>query len=362
MKTKFNIQFRLIIITILICFISLFLYLLYSYVKYPGIVENNLQLYSYNNKGSINYSLYLKPNEIYNSNTIDEGKIYISEFVDYLNTEINYELTGDSEADIEANYSVIARVQGFTKSEEQQITIWEKDFPILRGKSINSDDGKLIISEEVRLNLSEYNNLVTRVEESTKIKSNTQIILLMDINLTGTTDNGTFEEHITPNIVIPLNSPMFEITTNNVDKPGTIEETIQVPVPINKTQVIIYSVILGILVFALIFLIFFTVPTPKKDPLEKELGRIFKKHGDRLVALNSSVDISNARNVRSIDDLVKLADEINKPVLYKYSEDYKEITKFFITSEDEIYILDLEYLKAKEEEIDNEELTSNIEE
>lgn len=119
-----------------------------------------------------------------------------------------------------------------------------------------------------------------------------------------------------------------------------------------------YGLIIGISALVIIFLVFFTQAAPKKDPLEIELNKIFKKHGDRLVALSSNVDISNAMQVRSIDDLVRLADEVNRPILYKYSEDYRDINKFFVTNDDEVYVFYLEEPIPKEEIIIIEEKTS----
>lgn len=60
------------------------------------------------------------------------------------------------------------------------------------------------------------------------------------------------------------------------------------------------------------------------------------------MALKSSLDTSNGIVVRSIEDLVRLADELNRPILYKYSEDSKEIDRFFVTFNDELYVFELD--------------------
>jgi hypothetical protein len=158
---------------------------------------------------------------------------------------------------------------------------------------------------------------------------------------------------------------MFEIGGNNkVEKAGAIEETTSIQLPLNKNKIILFGIIIGILVLVLIYLVFFTVPAPIKDPLEKELNKILKKHGDRLVALNNDLEYFNgALNiVKTMDDLVRIADEIERPIFYKYSEEYKEIDKFYITYEDKVYVLDLCELLPKEKvEESSEQLTVNSE-
>ena len=363
MKVQLNKKIKIILILVLIIINVTISSLLYQEVTLLTFEEQENSLFSYNNKGTTDYTVFLKPNNLYSGNSLEEGKLYILEFIDHINTNFIYDYSGQNEVNIKGYYDIAVKVQGITVDNNQIKTIWEKDFPIVHHTNFSSTNGQISINEEVNINLDEYNTFVKETIEATKINCDTILTLLMDINLTGTTDHGTFEEHITPNIVIPLNTPMFEITTNNIEKEGAIEETIQVPVPVDKNKVILYGAIIGISALGLIFLIFFTKPAPKKDALEIALNKIFKKHGDRLVALSSGIDISNARLVRSFDDLVRLADEINKPILYEYSDDYKEINKFFITNDDEIYSFELEGLIIPEEvtEQATEEVPADIE-
>ena len=172
----------------------------------------------------------------------------------------------------------------------------------------------------------------------------------MNVNLNVNINKKYAEEFISPDLVIPLDVAMFEITGNNIeDNPGAIEETIQVKLPANKSLILTYGIILAVLITSLIILIFFTERLSDKSLLERELDKIFKKHGDRLVALNSNINVKNPMVVKSIEDLVRVSDEAGKPVLYRYSDDYNEINKFYVTDENETFVLDLSSLKVSEE-------------
>lgn len=355
MKLKLNKNIRLGLTIIIVIAAIVFSYLIYKEAYDPGFEEQTNAVYSYKNIGSINYSVYLKPNNLYTQSRLEEGKLYITEFVDYVDINFNYEFTGERAADIQGDYSITAKVKGFTSGGEGVTNIWEKDFPIVQYIRINTNDGKVSINENVKLNLIEYVAFAKEIKEATKISSQTSLTLSMNVNIKGVTDKGDFEEFTVPNLVIPLDVSMFEITGNNIiDKPGAIEETIQVPQAVNKNLIIAYGIILFILVIALIFLVFFTTIAPKKDPIEKEINRIFKKHGDRLVALNSDIEVKKAIIVKSIEDLVKISDDIEKPILYKYRVDYKEINKFYVIHEDNNFVFDLKYLKIFEQIEDTE--------
>lgn len=362
MKIKINKKLKTAFVLAFIVCISLCSYLLFNELSNPGFEEQKSKLYSYNNKGSINYTIFLRPNDLYEGHSLGQGKLYITEFVDSIDANFTYEFSGDSDTELNGSYRIIGKVQGFTEDKEKIINIWEKEYQLTRNKTFSTVNKSYNLNENVKIDLDEYNDFVEGIIKSSKINCDTALTLLMEINIKGNTEKGPFEENITPSVVIPLNTLMFEITTNNIEKPGAIEETIQVQLPVDKGQVIFYSIIIGILSLGLIFLIFFVKTAPDKDPLEKELKKIFKKHGDRLVALTNEPTVTEVRSVRSIDDLVRLADEINKPILYKHSDDYKELNKFYVINDNETYVFELTDLFTESVSEVEDELQINTEE
>jgi uncharacterized protein DUF5305 len=165
------------------------------------------------------------------------------------------------------------------------------------------------------------------------------------------TDKGNIQETYSPGIIIPLNGNYFEIGGNLKDeKNGTIEDTKTITLPMDKKKVTILGIAAVICLIGIVFVIFFT-KSVVIDEHEKALKKIFKKHGDRFVALNTEaiVTFKNRNVVKSIDDLVKISDEIGKPIMYKYSSDFKDITKFYVFDEIQIYVLDLKDISIKED-------------
>ncbi len=361
MKIKINKNLKIALISLLSIVILAISFLLYKELNTPKFTEQKNPIYSYTNSNTINYEVFLKPNTLYDKNYLDEGKLYITEYVDYIRANLNYEFNGERSAEITGDYNIIVKVKGHTGDGEKQINIWEKDFPIINNRSFKVNDKTISISEKVNLKLEDYNVFAKEIIETSKISCQTTLNIIMNVNLKANTDKGPIEEKISSDLVIPLNVSMFEIGGNSkVEKAGVIEETTSIQLPLNKNKIMIFVIIIGILALSLVYLIFFTIPAPIKEPLEKELNKIFKKYGDRLVALNNDLEYFNgALNiVKTMDDLVKIADEIERPIFYKYSEEYKEIDKFYITNEDKVYVLDLCKLVPVK---DSEQLTVNSE-
>lgn len=345
MKLSINKNIKFGLITVSIVIIMIFSYMIYDGVSNPGIKEKTIPVYSYENKGTINYEVVLKPNDLYTESRLGEGQLYITEFVDYIDTNMTYEFNGERDAEIKGSYEITAKVRGYIGEGEKTTNIWEKDFPIKQLKQFTGKDGKASVDEKIKLNITEYNLFAQNIKEASKINCQTSLTLYMNITLEGTTDKGSIEEFISPSIIVPLDNLMFEIAGSNIaDRSGAIEETVNELLPVNKNQITAYTIIVAVMIIALIILIFFTTSVNVKAPMEKELGIIFRKYGERMVALNLDIDVQDAIAVKAFEDLIKISDEIGKPILYRYSEDYKELNKFYVRNEDEAFVFSLKYL------------------
>ncbi len=361
MRLKINKKIKIVLIALMITAIGICSFQIYREFRIPKFTEKKNPVYTYDNKSSINYEVFLKPNRLYDKASQGEGEVYITEYVDFIKAKLNHEFKGDSSAGISGDYSIVLKAKGFISERDETIDVWEKDFSVVDNKGFEVYDDVLNINKELDINLEEYNEFVRDIIETSKIKCETALNVIMDVNLKADTVRGEVEETISSDLVVPLNVLMFDIRGNNiVKKSGSIEETEKIQLPMDKSRNIKHGAIAGVLLLGLVYLIFFTVPTVAKDPLEKELGRIFKKYGERLVALNDDIDYTgdNIRTVKSIEDLVRTADELEKPIFYKYSDDYKEIRKFYTVSEDKIYVWDIQ----KEGEERNKEETEKTEE
>ncbi|MFZ5968815.1 MAG: DUF5305 domain-containing protein [Bacillota bacterium] len=344
MKRSINKHVRVSLIVSVVVVISILSFFLYEEINHPGFKEEKISLYSYNHRAQVNYRVYLKPNMLHSEESMGEGTTYISEFINYINTFFKYEFEGEEIADIQGDYQITTVVEGFTGEGEKYKTIWKKMYILQDTTPFQVEDKRILIQKEIPLNFNEYNNFVKKIIEDTKIGSPVKMTVFWDVNIAAKTDKGVIKEKIVPTMEIPLNRSYFEITGDLIqEKPGKIEKTEQVQLPVNNKVVIIYSCMISALAILLIFLIFFTEERKATDPLKKTIKQILKKHGDRLVALNSeaAVTCDSLSEVNSMDDLVRIADEIGKPIMYRYSQNLKDISKFYVIDDANIYFFKL---------------------
>ena len=84
MKFSINQRLKIALIVVLVFAIGGTSFLLYRAVKHPGFEEQNVPIYSYNNKATVDFMVYFKPNELYNTKSMNKDQIYITEFVDHI--------------------------------------------------------------------------------------------------------------------------------------------------------------------------------------------------------------------------------------------------------------------------------------
>jgi len=90
------------------------------------------------------------------------------------------------------------------------------------------------------------------------------------------------------------------------------------------------------------YIIFFTIGITTTSR-ERTLNKIFKNHGKRLAALSSGKpdNIEVCLSVTDIEDLVRIADELGKPIFYTDMIDHLNTTEFYVIEDRRLYLYEL---------------------
>lgn len=329
MKINKNIRYLLIfVISIAAVF---FLYSITKDLLYPSTLELKETTFSYNQEGRINYDVNLVPNDIYEEESLEEGRVYIESLIKDLDISLNYQFTSQEDVDIQGDYKLVAIVEGIHNESDSQNPLWQKEYVLNQYQEFEVTGKNHAISEKVTLNLKEYTDFSNAVVERSNVNTQTQLRLLWKININGETVYGTINDTLEPSMIIPLRKQTFSITGNLLEqKPGEFQTVKNINDPNKFNTVLSKSGMLFISLLALLFVIKFTKGFIELDPIKIELKQIFKKHNSRLVELNedSNITLTNSLTVNSFNDLVKFADEIGEPILYLKIQKSKHL--FFV--------------------------------
>lgn len=330
----------IVISTAIIISMSFLLYITYRYQKYTN---QKYPVYAYQNKANLNYEVVMIQNDIIPEKSLGEGSTYISSLVDYINTDLKYQFKGERAGEISGIYNIKGVLEGYIPDDKGNTSLWKRNYNLLPDTSFNVNDKAISIEKILPVKLNTYNDFMKMAVKKLEFPVYSKLTITWNIISEIKTDKGVIKESVSPVMEIPLNDKYFAIGGKLMDeKKSAIEETRQIISPTYEKKIFCYWCTVIVSMLFLLYMLIFTSPYAITDPLIKKLKKIFKEHGMRMVSINSNIQCASRAviEVGTIDDLVRVADEIGRPILYESSEDIQDINNFFVIDESIVYMFD----------------------
>lgn len=289
------------------------------------------------------YEVEIERNKIYEDDRLTEDAIYISAYVKNIHTAFSYLIHNTENVKVTGNYSIQARLESRVSSTEDG-TFWTKEYELMPLKELDLNGANYEIKEDIVIDYQLFDAISKEMKELTELTSYDVLIVSMPINYVVDSPYGIIPETAMPQVIIPLDQKYFSIQKADVEeKANEISGTVTITVPVNKKRVLFLGGMILILGFTIFYLKFHTEPYSQKDLFEIKIKKIFRNYGQRLVAMNSNIEYKDENNkVRSMEDLIKISDELNKPILYKYHQNLSEINRFYLIDNEIVFIFIIE--------------------
>jgi hypothetical protein len=300
--------------------------------------------FTYKSNANVRYSVLLVPNKIYSNRTVKEGGAYITNLVDYVKTVFKYQLNGDSKGKVSGKYNVKALLEGYIQTEKGSTTIWKKEYILQQDRTFNGYSKDISLNNVIPIKLKTYKDFASMVYKEIKFNFNTKLTIVWDISIAMKTDFGRINDSLSPVMEIPIEDQYFKITGRlNENNSGNLEAERKILNPFYNQKKNTLLFMIGLCVLLAGFIIVFTATKAKSSPLAKKVQDIFKNHGDRLVVINKSESFTNKDiiEVFSIEDIVRIADDIGRPIFYNKSNVLEEIYNFYLFDEKHVYMVDI---------------------
>ena len=317
MKKEINQRIRLLTIAILALLFVILVFDAYAAYNLPTEVAHEVTVLTYTHGGDLHYDVSLKPNNLYGTTTMGPGNTYFRKITEHIDAAFGYEFTCDRDAEITCEYDVIASVASGKD--------WEKCYVLVPQTTFNSSGRSATFAEDLRIDLAHYEEVVSNISDEIGVRAqNPTLTIKYNIHTIARTNVGDVDEFFTPSLVIPLNKNAFTIESNADEKTGSIK-TKKTIIKQNVKSRRTYSAAAAILV--LISLILFVSLTRDTETAvskaEKEIRSAKKKYGDWIAdATDIPIEIGQSViTLRSLSDLVKVAEELGKPIIQK-NQDY----------------------------------------
>lgn len=312
---------------------------LYWSLVRPGEVPEEYTAFSYTHGTDIDYRVFLQPNELFPESSLESGMAYFSEMTDYIGAKFVYRFSGQKEARVKGEYSVVAAVAAQTGEERKEL--WKQDYILLPPKSFDLNDKDIVLEEDIRIPFFEYYELANMtMQETNVIPEAFNLTVSYNLEVDVQTEAGEFSEVLTPAMIIPLKGKVFTIGGNlTAEDFGDIKETRFVPAALIKETKIVFGAAVGL--WAVLLIVLLLATSEKEDKTsswEKKLSSILKKHRERLVTCEKipSFNSKNLMVVSSFEELLKAADELEVPVHYYQNNENRKYL-FFVLTETDVY-------------------------
>jgi len=294
--------------------------LIWSFTASAERVEEHTA-YSYSKEADLDYRVRLLPNELFQERELGPGRAYLSRLTDYLNADLHYRFEGERDAQIEGAYSAVAYLTALSGRDEDKRVVWERQYLLLSPKGFEHEGSELTVRETVKVPFAEYRAFAEEVREKTEFNpSELNLRVEFDLQAEIQTDSGTVEDQFRPYMVLSMRGDTFVVEGDFTDSNsrGITEERI-VSVPQVEGARKLFTVSSAIFAGVLAALLSLTTPVQKHvNPQEKEVARLLKKHEERIAVLSEEApgDLDHAVAVTTFDDLLKVADELQRPIFY----------------------------------------------
>ena len=308
----------------------------------PHTATEEVLVNSYNITTAASYKVHLKENNVFEEEFLEEGRVYPSAITDFINIDFNSEIAMTNAVSISGDYIIQAVLEGYqTGKDEDKVPVYEKIYPVIEGRVIESVTNSASINESISIDRATYRNYAQEIEDALGGETGKDFY----VELIGKYTVDGEEKPFSYRIDIPINNDKFyEIRkSESGEDSGDIKESNLVNVMPAFSSYAIFIVLLFVAAGILVFVRFFTSNMEGKELEQKKLSELMRKYGSRMVCIENLPDISQKSEIRvkSVIDLIELADEIREPVLYIEGENkLPKDGKIYILSKDYIYLFE----------------------
>lgn len=302
MKKKIYFGFEARIIISLIAIIILFVGA--CFLGFKVINHTTIQEVNYIETGDFTYQVYSKDNTYQK-----ENETYVADDVSIINVAFKYDSAYEKRIKVNNNYRVAAIISAYDKDEHS--LLYQKDIDLVEKSPLNSSDNMYSVSKEVTAEYAKYKKLVSDYKDAER---QVEIAFYIEENN---------ETRKVSSLVVPFHKETFELNKYTTSRTTRVART---QVNAWDTYSLIYGIATSFLTIISLILIYRTtrlvlIVVNNKNEYEDALDNILKEYESIITIAGEGFEsiVPEEKEVvkfDSFEELAKISEEINKPVIY----------------------------------------------
>ncbi len=284
-----------------------------------GFTKSFISL-KYQENNSVNYKVFLKNNNYFDTNYLDENRTYITSLIDHLNINYHYNLKFSEKVNGTYSYRIDAIVNA-NKPNGEDGYYWSKKYNILEPTDVDIKNSDTIdINKEIDIDYNKYNAILEEFKKDYSIS--TDGVLKVQLTVESRATGEKYKDDIKIPSNLNLNIPLLEKAVEaTIEKNAVSNDNIIVSEDSSLTKYKFASIILGILLILidLVLVLSITVVRIKNKNNHLYLAtlkKIVDAHDSIIANIDNLPDVSDLKviNVSSFSELLDVYNEVRMPI------------------------------------------------
>lgn len=326
-KTKLEINIKLIINIIFISILFVGSIFLFSMATNINVEEKNTKLF-FKDKSDVEYTVSLKNNPYYATNTLEMDRLYPAQIIDKININFKYNFETDKPTNYTYRYFTTATViiNNKEKTKNNQLL---KNTQQLENNVLGTENSKkeYSLDKNYVIDYHCYNDFVNSYKTTYNLDVEAELRVGIYIQVISKYEDSAINESKTIELVIPLGTNPLEIKRVIPDQSNIAIEKDENIVVNSKLFIIIATIMLitSILLFIQEFKKVIKMDKEQSKYLT-ELNKIIIPNNEVIVKVKNKINLKNSNiiEVETINALLDAQNELRIPIAYFETKKNKE--------------------------------------
>lgn len=326
--------------------------LIITYIN-PKKIMQEQDLYELSFTPHANYEVHLVNNNLYEQSPLGEDKNYFSSLIQFIRPSFGFTIGTTQEAQFTGEYELVAEVRGYTIQGDNKEIVWNKKYPLSEKTTFEGAGQQWQEEQQVDVDFHSYNRFVQDVGQALNVNLPTELRLLMQGQVRIEVEGKVVEKPIEIAMSMPLEQHYFKIEKQDMEPiQEVIKQEVEVKVSPSLAQTVGLLVLIVLGAVGLVVLKKYTGEATKEDIKKSETKKFFARYGERMVAVQEINEqlYTETYRVMNMDDLIKIADELERPILYTHSRHLENIKKFCLMAGQTLYYYEMSGVGAGAQE------------
>lgn len=315
---------------IILFIITLFIVIYAIYLWIISYEDGEEKILNYNEELKVNYKVYLKENNFYENDYLNEEYNIVASSIDTIEIDFDYLLNLSKYVQGNSNYSINTKIIAYQKIDDKKV--WDND-KIIKDKIItiyDQDTTDIKANDTFKIDYQEYKKIMTDYQKKYGVSLIGELIIEININSElkyAEFNNNIKFENRTATIKTSLTDSIISITKNVPDltKNTKVIEKMDSTINYTKLSLSIFALIGGIVICIYLGKILVTI-FGYNSVYVRKLSKIMRTYNSIIVDVEKiNIDKKlNILNVKSFDEILDAQFELRIPIYHQTIKKNKE--------------------------------------